>query len=165
MGVDEWDMVLIEKTFEIKAPTEKIWNIIADRRRIPELQPNVLQVNVDPPGLAVPGQEFRFVYKVWGRKVKVVGNHVEAVPNKLLRSEHRPGGMFETFGDTMKLETSSNGTQVTTILEYELAMGAFGKFLGWLFVNRAIRNDAANYWRNVRRLAESSTYPPKAVVM
>jgi hypothetical protein len=54
----------------------------------------------------------------------------------------------------MKLEASDNGTSVTTILSYELAMGAIGKFLGVLFVNRAIRNDAANYWRNVRRIAE-----------
>lgn len=150
-------MTKIEKTFEIKAPPEKIWTIIADRKRIPELQPNVLEVEVNPAGLAISGQEFRLVYKVWGRRVKVKGKHVEALPNRLLRSEHRPGGMFETFGDIMKLEPSDNGTSVTTILSYELAMGAIGKFLGVLFVNRAIRNDAANYWRNVRRIAESDS--------
>ena len=149
-------MTTIEKPFEIKASQEKIWSIIADRKRIPELQPNVLEVEVNPAGLAIPGQEFRFVYKVWGRRVNVIGEHVEAVPNKLLRSEHRPGGMFETFRDVMKLEASANGTSVTTILNYELTMGVIGKFLGILFVNRAIRNDAANYWRNVRRIAESA---------
>jgi hypothetical protein len=62
------DMTTIEKTFEIKAPPDKIWSIIADRRRIPELQGNVLEVEVDPPGLAIPGQEFRFVYKVCGER-------------------------------------------------------------------------------------------------
>ncbi len=65
----------------------------------------------------------------------MVGEHVEPVPNRFLRSEHRPGGMFETFGDVMKLEASDNGTSVTTILSYELAMGAIEKFLGVLSVN------------------------------
>ena len=78
-------MTTIEKTFEIRATREKIWKIIADRQRISELQPNVVQVEVKPPGLAVVGQEFCFVYKIWGMKVKVVGEHVEVVPNSLLR--------------------------------------------------------------------------------
>ena len=147
-------MTLIEKTFEIKARPEKIWSIIADRKEIPKLQPNVLDVEVDPPGLASVGQKFTFTYRIWRREMKVFGEHVEVVPNRMLKSRQLPQGMFKGFEDTIKLEGFEHLTRVTTILNYQLSMGALGRFLGVLFVHRTIRKDAANYWRNVRRLAE-----------
>ena len=86
--------------------------------------------------------------------MKVSGEHVEAVPNQMLKSRQLPQGMFKRFEDTMELKSSGDLTEVTTILDYELGMGVLGKLLGRLFINGAIRNDAANYWRSVRRLAE-----------
>jgi len=148
------NLTMIEKTFEIRASPEEIWSIIADRQGIPKLQPNVMEVEVDPPGLASVGQKFTFTYRIWRRKVKVFGEHVEVIPLKMLKSKQLPQGMFKGFEDTMTLEGFDHRTRVTTILNYQLGLGALGRFLGVLFVNRAIRKDAANYWRNVRRLAE-----------
>ncbi len=61
-------MTTIEKTFEIKAPSEKIWNIIADRKRIPELQPNVLEVEVNPVGLGSCRARISFCLQSMGKK-------------------------------------------------------------------------------------------------
>jgi len=146
----------IEKSFEIEAGPDKIWSIIADRQGIPKLQPNVVRVEVDPPGLASIGQKFIFTYKIWRRELKVFGEYVDVVPNRVLRSRQLPQGLFKGFEDTMQLDGSDHLTRITTILTYQLGMGVLGRFLGILFVNRAIRKDAANYWRNVRKLAELS---------
>lgn len=146
----------IERSFEIKAGPDKIWSIIADRQGIPKLQPNVVRVEVDPPGLASIGQKFIFTYKIWRRELKVFGEYVDVVPNRVLRSRQLPQGLFKGFEDTMQLDGSDHLTRITTILNYQLGMGVLGRFLGILFVNRAIRKDAANYWRNVRKLAELS---------
>src|SRR2546422_2860956 len=127
--VNVFNLTMIEKTFEIR-------------------------LEVDPPGLASVGQKFTFTYRIWGREVKVFGEHVEVIPHKMLKSKQLPQGMFKGFEDTMKLEGFDHLTRVTTILNYQLGLGVLGRVLGVLFVNRAIMKDAANYWRNVRRLAE-----------
>ncbi|OLD04530.1 hypothetical protein AUG19_00225 [archaeon 13_1_20CM_2_54_9] len=113
--VNVFNLTMIEKTFEIRARPEKIWSIIADRQGIPKLQPNILEVEVDPPGLASVGQKFTFTYRIWGREVKVFGEHVEVIPHRMLKSKQLPQGMFKGFEDTMKLEGFDHLTRVTTM--------------------------------------------------
>jgi hypothetical protein len=54
------DLATIEKTFETYALPEKVWSIIADRQRIPELQRDVLDGEVNPPVLANRWTEISF---------------------------------------------------------------------------------------------------------
>src|SRR3989442_12245787 len=102
------------------------------------LQPNVMEVEVDPTRLASVGQKFTFTYRIWRRKVKVFGEHVEVIPHKMLKSKQLPQGMFKGFEDTMKLEGFDHLTRVTTILNYQLGLEVLGRVLAVLLFNRAI---------------------------
>ncbi len=53
--------------------------MIADRQRIPELQRDVLDGEVNPPVLAIAGQRFRFIFKGM-RKRGSVGKSASAAP-------------------------------------------------------------------------------------
>ena len=47
-----------------------------------------------------------------------LGEYVEVIPNRMMKSRQLPQGMFKGFEDTMQLEASDHLTRVTAILNY-----------------------------------------------
>ena len=147
-------MPTIRKTMEIAATPEKIWSIIANPANLPKLAPYVISSEFDPPGLMTKGAKGHAIGKMAGRKVDVYAEVAEAEPNKKLALRQRPGGVLKFLASTVTLESTEKGTLATEVFEFEVALGALGRALSGLVVERSIRKNAGEYLENLKKIAE-----------
>ena len=152
-------MPKIENTVEIAASPETVWSIVVDPSYIPKLAPDIISVEVDPPGMSTVGQKSHATGKIAGRKVEFFTEVVEVEPNRKLVIRNRPGGIFKTFSASTILEPTKKGTRATNTSDYEVSMGYLGKLLSKLVVDRAVRRNVNLLLKNLKELAELKGMP------
>ena len=152
-------MPTFERSIEIAASPETVWNIVADPSLVPKIFPDVISATSDPPGMAQVGQKVSVTAKVAGRRIQTTTENTEVVPNKKLVIKQVPGGFMKTFVSTISLEPSKKGTKVSFETEYEASAGYLGKVLGVLVVNRTVKKNLEVSTENVKELAELKELP------
>ncbi len=152
-------MPTFERSIEIAASPETVWNIGADPTLIPKVFPDVISVSAEPPGMAQVGQKVTVTAKIAGRRVEVTTETTEVVPNKKLVIKQVPGGLMKTFVSTYTFEPTKKGTRATSKAEYEASAGYLGKFLSVLVVNRTVKKNLEASMKNVKELAELKELP------
>jgi carbon monoxide dehydrogenase subunit G len=155
-------MPTIRGTVEISASPERVWNIIANPANLPRLAPYVLSSEFDPPGLMTKGAKGHAIGMMAGRKVDVYAEVAEAEPNKKLSLKQRPGGVLKFLSTTITLEPTEKGTLAKEEFQFEVSMGALGKALSALVIERSIRKNAGEYLQNLKKIAENQETPSKA---
>jgi uncharacterized membrane protein len=154
-------MPTFERSIEIAASPETVWNIIRDNSLIPKVMPDVISVTTDPPGMAQVGQKVTVTAKAAGRKVQTTNEATEVIPNKKIVWKALPGGFLKSMVLEFTLEPTKKGTRLAGKSEYEASAGYLGKALSVLLMNRTIKKNLQVSTDNYKELAELKELPPQ----
>ena len=154
-------MPTAERTVEISASPEIVWNMVADPSLIPKLFPDVVSAVFDPPGPAAVGTKLNMTAKIAGRRVQQSFELTEVAQGKKLAIKQLPGGLFKTYLGAFMIEPSKKGTRITQSVEYVVSAGYLGKVLSALVVNRTVRKNILVSLTNLKELAELKELPGK----
>jgi len=149
----------LEKTIDIGAPPEVVWNIIADPSLVPKLYPHVVAVEPSHSRIATVGKSVVITAKLAGSKVRASLVATEVVPNKKFSYKHKPDGFLDTYLCSISLESSKKGTRLTEKVEFEAHAGYLGKLASKLVVHRLIQQNVIESLKNVKELAELEEAP------
>lgn len=115
-------MPRIEKRILINVGAERVFSLLTDFRRWPEIFPNMVGV---PEITEKDGQtRFKWVYKMMGLRVKGEVVIIESVPNQRLVAEVK---MVAHIHWVWALEERESQTQVTSTVEYKIPKWVFPK--------------------------------------
>jgi len=146
----------IEKSIEIRAPPEKVWEMLAFDRllewsegwkgelksveytskvRTPE---DKLRVGASAQGIPKKKGEFNFEI-------------TESLENE--KMAYRLYGKYRALG-TYILEPVEKGTKLTIVADYEMPWGIFGKILEPLFFHRVMEKESERDLKNFKSILE-----------
>jgi len=131
----------VEKSIEIKASPEKVWEMLA-LDRFPEWQVGMLYNEFLVEGMeftsevSVPEDKYKVGATAQPKKVKegVLFKVTESIKNKKIAYLAEERGTNSTL--TSILEPIDEGTKLTYAVSYEMPWGIFGKFIEQLFAKR-----------------------------
>jgi carbon monoxide dehydrogenase subunit G len=138
-------MPVIERTFWVKAPIEKVFALLADHSKDPDWLPGLVESrNFQGQGL---GAIWEWTYKMAGISFHGTGQVVEHDPPRRHVVETK-GGATSTWAWT--LEPEGEGTKVHLRLEYSIPVAVLGKVAEKLLLaqnEKAADEGAANLKR------------------
>ena len=153
-------MPTLEKTIEIAAPPEIVWNIVADPSYVPKLYPHIISVTPGHSRIATVGKSVTITAKVAGRKIMASLTATEVVPNKRFSYKHQPDGFLDKYLSSIVLQPSSKGTKLTESVEYQAHAGYLGKTVSTLVVHRLVKQNVLESLKNIKEIAELEEAPP-----
>jgi len=114
----------IQRTIEIKAPVQRVYDFLNQPTNLPSIWPNMVSVSniVAKPGGA---HDFDWVYKMIGVPFKGHSKVEEAQPAKLARYRNE-GGIPSTFRWTYA-GLDGAGTRLSVDVEYAMPSNVIGK--------------------------------------
>ena len=144
----------IRHTFHVDAPPERVWELAADAKRIPEWNVSFIEVKDVSGPLDRVGASYTSVLKLAGRRLEGRWelSRVEA-PSLAELTGSAPGGGRGTY--TARYEAAEGGTDVTWELEYELPGSFVGGIADKLFVERANERDFRHSAENFKAIVEA----------
>lgn len=151
-------MGTVTRSTDIDASPERVWEVLEDVARLPELSESTAAVRVDGPLRSV-GQEFEQTVRVAGRSFTSTWSVLEVAPAERLVIEGSvaPGTRYRMIE---QLEASSGGAQSATTtrlsltMEYRLPLGPLGRLAGRLGVEQLAVSEAEQVLEGVRRAVE-----------
>jgi uncharacterized membrane protein len=154
------DMPTLEKTVEISAPPETVWNIVADPSYVPKLYPHVISVSPGHSRIATVGKSVTITAKIAGRKMSASLVATEVIENKKFSYKHLPDGFLDTYVCDFVMEPSKKGTKLTETVEYQAHAGYLGKTVSALVVNRLVKQNILESLKNLKEIAELQEHHP-----
>ncbi len=145
-------MAHFEKSVEIAAPVEKVWQYIVQGTSTLEYMPMVSEFEFTRPVEYRPGDRFRMKMKVLGVTLEFESEVEEEVPNEKLRFSSISGMQNTT---TYLLEPIEGGCRVTFISDYEVPGGFLGQIADRIAVGRAMEKGVAEALENLKRKMEA----------
>ena len=149
----------IEKSIEIKASPEKVWEMLA-LDRLPEWEEGYKEdlKNIEYTSeVKTPEDKYRVGLSA---HVDIKGEGemdlriTESLENKKI-TYHLTGGSFtKNFILTFLLEPEEEKTKFTYAMDYELSWGILGKFLEILFIKRMIKKGIDKASQNLKNILE-----------
>ena len=155
-------MTRIEKSIEIKAPPEKIWEMLAiDRLKEweEEMEKGLKSLEYTS---EVRTQKDKYKVGTSGHmSIKGMGGGefdfevTESLENKKLTYHAKKSGTNQTMGIiTCILEPIDGRTKFTYVFDYEMPWGIFGKFLDKLFAKRESEKAQEKWLKKLKNILE-----------
>ncbi len=119
----------VERTVELDAPPEKVYDVVMDPRRLEEWVTIHHKLDNAPPGSLKEGSEVSQTMKLAGRKFKVRWTVVENKPCDHVVWEGK-GPVFSHARVMYDFKPSGEGTSFSYTNEYDLPGGALGRIAG-----------------------------------
>ncbi len=150
-------MGTVTRHTDIEAPPQRVWAVLEDVSRLPELSRSTTEVRVDGPLRSV-GQEFDQTVELAGRSFTSTWSVLELDPAHRLVIEgsvapgtrYRMTEQLERAGD----EDPGSSTRLSLTMEYRLPFGPLGRLAGRLGVEQRAVAEAEQVLEGVRRAAE-----------
>ena len=142
-----------EKTIEIKAPPEKVWEMLAFDR-LPEWMDSMKSVAYTS---EVRTSEDK--YRV-GASAHVIAEEkfdleiMENIENEKISSRWRGTGQVRNTIVTYTLKPTEAGTEMTYAVDYEMPWGVLGKFLDKLFAQRVAEKTIEKESKKLKSILE-----------
>jgi len=114
----------IQKTIDIKASAQRVYDFLNDPTNLPSIWPNLVSVSNVVPGVG-GAHDFDWVFKMAGVHLKGHSKAEEAVPGKLARFRNE-GGIPSTFRWTYT-GFDGSGMRLMVEVEYDLPVPVIGK--------------------------------------
>ena len=144
----------VEKSIEIRAPPEKVWEMLA-LDRCPEWMDDLKSVKYTSE-VRTPEDKYRVGASTHWIKVKQEEFDMEiteSIENEKITTRTSPiHGV--TMIATFALKPTRVGTEMAYIVDYEMPWGIFGKFLDKLFVRRALKKDITGEAEKLKSILE-----------
>ena len=153
-------MPSLEKSVEIAAPPEIVWNVVADPSFVPKLYPHIIAVSPAHSRIATVGKSVTITAKVAGRKMQASLEATEVVPNKKFSYKHLPDGFLDKYLCSIILEPTKKGTRLSESVDYQAHAGYLGKTMSALVMHRIVKQNVLESLKNIKEIAELEEAPP-----
>ncbi|MGC8960505.1 MAG: SRPBCC family protein [Chloroflexia bacterium] len=144
-------MAHFEKSLEIAAPVEKVWQYIVQGTSALEYMPMVIGFEFTRPVEYRPGDRFRITLRILGVPIEFESEVQEEIPNRKLTFSSISGMKNST---TYLLEPSPLGCRVTFVSDYELPGGLLGQIADRLAVQRAMEQGVSEGLERLKQKME-----------
>jgi carbon monoxide dehydrogenase subunit G len=152
-------MPKLQRTVNIAATPEIVWSIVADPSFVPKLYPHVISISPAHSRIATVGNSAVVTAKMMGRKVNVLIEATEVVPNERFSVRHQPGGLFSNYKSTITLEPTKKGTKVSQDVEYDIHSGYLGKVATSIVAKKVVKDNIIQSMDNLKEIAELEEMP------
>ncbi len=109
-----------EDAFEIDSPRWTVWKVLVDPSYIPKLFPEIITVEMDPPGEIRVGSKAKVYGKIGKIRFEIHLEFPRVDTEACLMSRQLPGGLFRAFSQAVYLEAVGMTTRVRTSFEFAL---------------------------------------------
>ena len=152
-------MPKFHRSVNIAAPPETVWGIVADPSFVPKLYPHVISISPAHSRIATVGNSVIVTAKMLGRKVNVLIEATEVVPNERFSVRHQPGRLFSNYQSTITLEETKKGTKVSQEVEYEIHSGYLGKIATSIVARKVVKDNILQSMENLKEISELEEMP------
>jgi uncharacterized membrane protein len=149
-------MPFVEKTVEIQAPVETVFQFIAHspERMAEWLPPIQLQERITPPPTVV-GSTSRYVYNMLGIHIKGEHKVIEMVENRHLLVK-TTSGIEASFDFTFASIYHAERTLLTVRVNYALPGAIVGQLFNRVTIEKRNAEDLATGLQNLKQIMESA---------
>jgi uncharacterized membrane protein len=150
----------VERSIEIKAPPEKVWEMLAfdrlleweegDQKDIESVK-YTSEVSTPDDKYEV-GSTAHFLDK--HDRLKYACEITENIENEKISSRWQGTGLVRNSIITYTLKPTEAGTEMTYVVDYEMPWGVFGKFLDKLFAQRMSEKSVGRELENLKSILE-----------
>lgn len=111
-------MAKIQKSIDINAPVEQVFDYVDDPANLPEVWPSLVEIkDVEP--LPGGGHKYRWVYKMAGMHFEGTGQDTEFAPPRRVVATNK-GGIESTL--TWTFDSTAGGTTVNLEVAYSVPL-------------------------------------------
>lgn len=147
-------MAVIRKTFLVRAPANRVFDVLVDHTRYPMWFDFIKQVTFPGSGKNVEvGAKSHWITEVAGTKGELDVEYKELVPGKKVRVEN-VGAFFKNSGGTFVLSENPNGTQVDFEIHYDIPVLILGQLLDRLVISRELERGFDCGFERMKRALE-----------
>ena len=143
-------MAIVQRNVQIKASPQETMALLSDASRWPEWYPGMTQTSITAP-YPDEGGKVAFKVKSAGMSMPITETVLDYQPGKLQLFQIE--GMMSGRA-RWELTPEGDGTRLTTMFDYTLPGGVFGKIADALMVKRMNSKSLEEALRNFKALAE-----------
>lgn len=150
-------MGVIERSVEVRAEPEKVWAVLVDVRRLPEVSRHTCEVRDAPPRLTREGERFTQVVVALGKRFESEWTVVRFEARRVVAIEGSVGfGVRYCLTETVE-PAGSGRSRLTVRIQYKLPFGPLGRVAARLGVERLAAAEAQQVLANIASIAEVHT--------
>jgi len=148
-------MATIERSVDIDAPAQRVWELLEDVRRLPEYSESTSEVRDAPERLTSVGQEYVQVGRVLGVKLTSHWRVTAIEPDHLISSEGTlTAGVRYCL--TQRLESlSEDASRLSITIDYDVPGGALGRFAARAGAEQRAAHEAEQVLDGIKRTVEN----------
>ena len=144
-------MARIEKSIEIKAVPEKVFNYLKDLEKQPEWMPSFVSHKITSERKEGVGITTHCITEPGGRRIEWKAEVTEWEENKKIAWECKPP---QKNKGSLAVEPIDDGTRVVFEMEYELPYSILGMIIDRLKVRREMEDDVSKGLKNLKGILE-----------
>jgi hypothetical protein len=150
-------MGLIERSVEVRAEASKVWDVLVDVRRLPEVSRHTIAVTDAPPRLSREGERFTQVVTAVGKRFQSEWSVMRFEPGRVLSIEGSVG-FGVRYCLTESVEPAGPGrSRLSVCIRYTLPFGPLGRVASRLGVERLAAAEAEQVLASIAAIAEVRT--------
>ena len=147
-------MGVIQRSVEVAAEPGKVWDVLVDVRRLPQVSRHTVAVKDAPDRLTHRGQRFTQVVAAVGKRFESAWTVVRFEPDAALGIEGSIG-FGVRYCLTESVEAAGPGrSRLTVCIQYKLPFGPFGRVASRLGVERLAAAEAEQVLASIAAIAE-----------
>lgn len=144
-------MAKLQKSIQISAPVEKVFDYLQDPENLPEIWPSLVEVKNIQRTSGGEFSSYKWTYKMAGMRFQGTTDITESIPNQRAVFKES-GGIQGTH--IMTFESQEGGMLLTVDVEYIIPIPLLGK-LAEPFILRQNENEADTFLANLKARMES----------
>ena len=148
-------MATLRKMFLIRAPADKVFEVLVDHTRYPRWFKFIKEVTYPSKKVEV-GAKSHWVTEIAGTKGELDVEYKELIPGRMVRVEN-VGPFFRNSGGTFRLSENPNGTQVDFEIQYDIPIMIFGQILDRLVISRELDREFDHGFQRMKEALENET--------
>ena len=158
-------MGVIERSIEVHAEPARVWDVLVDVRRLPQVSSHTVEVKDAPERLTHRGQRFTQVVVAVGKRFESEWEVRRFDPGRALAIEGGVGfGVRYCLTETVVPSAAPGCSTLSVRIQYKLPFGPLGRIASRLGVERLAATEAQQVLERIARLAgaQPATTSPEA---
>ena len=150
-------MGIIERSVEVRAEPAKVWDVLVDVRRLPEVSRHTVEVRHAPERLTHAGERFTQVVVAVGKRFESEWSVERFEPGRALSIEGSIGfGVRYCLTETVE-PVGEGRSRLSVRIRYDLPFGPLGRIAAKLGVERLAAAEAEQVLSSIAAIAEVRT--------
>lgn len=142
----------LEATIEIDCSPKDVWRVLGDFERVANWAPGISHsFRTTGPDIGV-GSRRTVRYRRLFRMEQVVTEWTEG--RSLTYAVFRAPWPLRNFVETWTLTPSVSGSRIHSVVEYDLRLGAAGRFVNWAFTRHVLASEMRSGQEGLKRAVE-----------